>query len=341
MPTTQDTSLIKILNASSAVIGSAEFTSKTLRLDGSVNTTETVLALVGSETAAAPAVVVAPTLAAINFVLDNNLQVNFYVKKADLEAYLANAGVFTYQITCGDDVLASGKIETMDEAVVVGEYVKMEADFAVAAFDYGKTLTLNFAGDTPLDYTVYTLLQQGMDNTTSESLADLLKAIYNYGVEAEKLRTGATTADSFYSEIAYTGTYAGQASATSAAAGYEFYATSLSVGKEVVLNFYLNAASTEGLTFSAASAKGALADSRIVVTPFANNSHYNVVVSLKLDVASMDEVFTLKVTNAEGAELATCTNCVAYCCANYIAAENEFAPVSKALLAYIEKAQTI
>ena len=104
------------------------------------------------------------------------------------------------------------------------------------------------------------------------------------------------------------------------------------------MNFYMKAETLDGLTFTAASAKGALDASRITVTPFAGNSQYNVVVTLKLDIASMSEVFTLTALNAEGTAVATCTNSVAYGCMTYINQNNEYTPVSKALLTYVEKA---
>ena len=95
-----------------------------------------------------------------------------------------------------------------------------------------------------------------------ETLA-LLKAIFNYGVEAEKLHTGkAASVSDYYSDITYTGTYEGSAVSTSNDAGYKFYGSALSIGKDVALNFYLQAASADDLVITASSAKGALDPAR-------------------------------------------------------------------------------
>lgn len=341
VPAAKDLDMIKFVNFSADVTGSAEIKTKDVKLDNESASTKSCDVLVGSSSADDLTVLTVPKLKAINFVLDNNLLVNYYVNKADLEAYLENAGTFTYKITSNGNTLAEGKITDLAEADVIGTYVKIETDFAIYAYDYGKAITLDFAG-VQEETSVYQLLKDGIANSADDpALADLLKAIYNYGIEAEELRFGETTVSDSYSEITYTGSYNGKASASSFDSRYNFVGTSLSIGKEVSLNFYLQAEVRDGLSFTATSANGTLSASRVVVTPFDENSQYNVVVSLRLDVASMDDVFTLTATDAQGTKLATCSNSVAYCCANYIAAENEFAPVSRALLAYIEKVQAL
>ena len=339
---TEDISMVSFFNGAQGLSGSAEIKRQDVDL-GSTSTDQGIecSVLVGTDNASSPAVLQIPALAAINFVLDNNLHVNFYADKATMEAYLENVGSFNYKIACGDQILASGNIASMSDAQVVGDYVKVQTDFSVAAFSYGELLTLDFAGEEE-EFTVYELLELGMANSASNpALVDLLKAIYNYGVEAEILIAGKASVDTYYDSITYTGTYNGKPTASTLVSGYKFAGSSLSIGKEVALNFFLNAASTEGLTFAANSSNGTLDASRVVVIPFSGNSQYNVVVSLKLDVASMDDLFTLTVKDANGTELAKCTNSVANCCATYIAADNEFAPISRALLAYIEKAQAI
>lgn len=341
VPDTEDLSNITVVNGMEGLSGSTtigERNRKQHHYQSAIDCT----ALIGSSSAEAPAT--APTLSAVKFVLDNNLQLQFFAKKADVEAYLDKVGKFDYKITCGEEVLASGTLTSMDQAEVVGTYVKVTANFAIPAFDYAKELTVDLAGNLEnRDFTVYSLLQRCMLGAQDqpETLA-LLKAIFNYGVEAEKLHTGkAASVSDYYSDITYTGTYEGSAVSTSNDAGYKFYGSALSIGKDVALNFYLQAASADDLVITASSAKGALDPARVVVTPFEGNSNYNVVVSLKLDVGSMDQVFTVSVKNAAGTELATCSNCVAYCCEYYIANSEKYAPVSKAILAYVEKAHAM
>lgn len=337
VPAAEDLDMIKFKNYSSDVAGSAIIDTQNVKLDNETASTKSCDVLVGSSAGDAIGTIVIPELKAINFVLDNNLLVNYYVDKAELEAYLENAGAFTYKITSNGATVASGTITDIASAEVVGSYVKIKTDLSVYAYDYAKAITLEFAG-MQTETSVYQLLKDGIASSgDNDALVDLLKAIYNYGAETEALRFGEASVSDLYSEITYTGTYNGKASASSFADGYQFIGTSLSLGKEVSLNFFMNAESLEGLTFTAASASGALDASRVVVTPFDGNSQYNVVVSLRLDVAAMGEVFTLTAKDAQGSELATCSNSVAYSCAAYIAAENEFAPVSRALLAYIEK----
>ncbi len=346
VPSGKNLDMIKLVNFNDGVTGSAEIESMKVGLDNENDSREgktsvSCVALVGSDSAADVDVITVPELAAINFVLDNNLNINYYVNKTDLENYLASAGTFTYKITCNGETIADGVINDISEAEVVGSYVKIKTEFEVYAYNYAQIISLDFSGF-QADVDVYQLLQDGIANSADDAdLVALLKAIYNYGVEAEKLRFGEASVTDFYDEITYTGTYSGKASGSSLASGYSFAGTSLSLGKEVSLNFYLQAEDVEGLIFTAESANGVLSDSRVVVTPFAGNSFYNVVISLRLDVASMDEVFTLTAKDAQGNALATCSNSVAYNCAAYIEADGEFAPVSRALLAYMEKAQAL
>lgn len=338
VPEDESLDMIKFVNYDANIAGSAVIESKKVDLDNSSEGQDVdCTALVGSSGATAPEAVTIPGLSAVSFVLDNNLYVNFYADKATLENYVSKAGAFTYKVSVGDTVLASGTIDSMADAEVIGEYVKIRSDLAVAAFDFKETLNIDFAGN-PVAYSVYDLLVTGIDTSGSDAaLANLLKSIYNYGTEAEALRYGSASVTP-YDGVTYTGSYSGNASATSKNDSYKFVGTGLSLGKDVSLNFYMNAETLEGVTFTAESAKGALDASRIEVTPFVGNSQYNVVVSLKLDVASMNEVFTLTAKNAEGDALATCSTSVAYGCVAYINQNGDYAPVAKALLTYVEKA---
>lgn len=336
VPDTETLDMIKLVNVDSSITGSAAVTTKLVELEPG-GTLKDRVSLVGSATATAPEAISLPGLSAVSFVLDNNLYVNFYTNKADLEAYLSKVGAFSYSVTLGGTKLANGTITSMDDAEIVGEYVKIRSNLAVEAFNYSNMITIDFAGNTA-SYSVYGLLEEGVTASAQDAaLANLLKAAYNYGVAAEELRYGTASATAF-DDVTYTGDYSGKASATTADGSYKFIGTGLSLGKDVSMNFYMKAETLDGLTFTAASAKGALDASRITVTPFAGNSQYNVVVTLKLDIASMSEVFTLTALNAEGTAVATCTNSVAYGCMTYINQNNEYTPVSKALLTYVEKA---
>lgn len=337
VPDSENLDMIKFVNVDASLTGSAVIETTMVNVED-LGTKMSRVALVGDDTAVAPEAITLPELKAFRFVLDNNLQVDFYADKTAVEDYVAKAGAFTAKITLDGDALMTLTISSMDDAEIVGSYVKISTGFTIPAFDYGKTIGIDFAGNYA-GYTVYELLKLGVTNSADNAkLVDLLKAIYNYGYEADLLRDGSAAVSDPYDGITYTGTYNGKASATSANTAYKFVGTGLSLGKEVSLNFYMKAETLEGLSFTAASESGELNVSRILVTPFAGNTQYNVVISLTLDVASMNETFTLSVKNSSGAELATCTNSVANGCASYVAADGEYAPVSEALLAYVEKA---
>ena len=334
-----DSTLIH-LTSTDNVTGSAAIT--TVTADVAPGTNLTRLAVVGDSTA--PATVSVPatlTVDAMNFVLDDNLIVNFYTDSTKAAQYISAFGSFSYKVTFNGTVLTSGTITDLSSAPTVGSYVKIATNLGIPATRYGETIVVTLENQ-DTSYTVFGLLQTGITTVSGNpALTDLLKAIYNYGAEAEKL-VGLSSATTYYPEITYTGSYGNVLSAESLVDGYQFTTASLSLGDQVYLNFYLNAASTDGLTFTAANAAGnALSSDRIRVIPFEGNSRYNLVITLRLSVASMADTMTLTVRSSDGTALATCTNSVTSTCATYIQQNNSYAPVSAALLAYVEKAQLV
>ncbi len=318
--------------------GSAEISTKSVEF--AIGSTSNRTVLVGNSAAQAPAVVPAsPVVGAVSFNLANNLVVNFYAEKEVVEKYISAIGSFPYSISFMGKTLVEGEITDLANAQVDGEYVRISTGFGIPATKYAEEITVAFCGNETV-MSVYDILEIAASSTADQDLEALLKAIYNYGVEAETLVQ--TPSVIKFDGITYTGSYEFIASATSKVEGYNFSKVGLSLGEDVYLDFYLNAASTEGLTFVAKKADGTLVSAEnIEVYPFSENSKYNLVISLRLDIASMDDVITLSVLSAEGTELANCTNSVASSCASYIQSGSEYAAVASALLAYVEKAQLI
>lgn len=293
----------------------------------------------------------APTINGYSFVLDNSLKVRFYVPLSQIQSYLSLIGEWNYSVSMVNTELVSGSFAS--EAEIPAASIKLGAngvecftfvtDLGIASTDYDNKITVSFTGnEATFEKTIYELLEGGITSTATEAkIATLLKAIYNYGIEAQNVFNGNSTALK-YSDITYTGTYNGAPSRTSAEDGFEFFATSLSLDGDVALNFYLKLAdgvSAADMSFTAKNAAGTktVEGSRILVKPVEGVDEYDVIVSVKLSVAEMADSYTLTAA-LDGTVVATCSNSIANSCAAYIATQNKFAPVSKALLAYIEKA---
>jgi len=293
---------------------------------------------------------VAPKLNGYSFALDNKLKVCFFIPVEQIEAYINFAGAWNYSVAMEGIEVLTGRITDVAEipaasiANGAGDVpcFVLTTDFGIAATDFDQTITVTWSGnEEAFAKSAYELLEGGIGSaSTKAEIATLLKAIYNYGIEAENVFEGKNVALKY--DVTYTGTYNGAPSRTSAEDGFEFFATSLSLDGEVALNFYLKLAdgvAANQMTFTAKSAAGAVLDaSKITVKAVDGVKEYDVIVSVKLSVPEMANAYTLSAALADGTVVATCTNSIANSCAGYIASQNKFAPVSKALLAYIEKA---
>ncbi len=325
---------VRFANASDAVTGSAKTATGVAVNYQSASATVNCSVLVGSASETAP--IVAPAIDAINFVLDSNLMVNFYADKATVEAYLAKTGSVSFSVSFGGKTLTSTSLTDLSTATIVGDKVKFACGFGIPAFRYGETLTVALAGNTT-EATVYDLLAAGISDPNADaSLVDLLKAIHNYGVKAEEKKFGFASVTNSYADITSTGTYAPTISSESLAEGYAFTSTGLAIDEDVLIYFYLKAEDPSAVTFTATAPEGTLPADRVQVIPFEGNSNYNIVVTLRLPINDMDKVFTLT-ASVDGSAVATCTNSVVGACAYYVENAPEYAPLAKALLAYVER----
>ncbi len=340
LPDSVDASRIVTLNKSSDVAGTAE-----------VKTEGGRVVVAGASGTGTVIGAVAPKLNGYSFILDNKLKVNFLIPVSQIEAYIGFAGSWDYSIALEGIELVAGSFASVSEipaaSIVNGagdvQCFAFATDLGIAATDFDKKITISWSGNEDVFVkSAYELLEGGINSTaTKANIVTLLKAIYNYGIEAENVFEGANTALK-YTDITYTGTYNSAPSRTSAEDGFEFFATSLSLDDEVALNFYLKLAdgvNANQLTFTAKNAAGnKLVDaSKIDVKPVEGVAEYDVIVSVKLAIHEMADSYILTAA-LDGTTVATCSNSIASSCAAYIATQNKFAPVSKALLAYIEKA---
>ena len=335
LPENTDMSRVFAMNKSSSVTGAAE--------KKVVSGRQVVAGATGTGAATSA---VAPTLNSYSFVLDNKLKVNFLIPVSQIESYIELTGSWNYKVELDGEELAGGSFTSaIPAAAKVTGYDNIECfaittDLGIKATDYDKKITITWSGkEDVMEMTAYGLLEYGIDsNATKSEIKDLLKAIYNYGIEAENVFEGKKTALK-YADVTYTGNYNSTPTRTSKEEGFEFFATSLSLDDEVALNFYLKVAdgvTKDLMTFVAKNASGSSA-SNISVKEVSGVAEYDMIVSVKLSVAEMADTYTLTAT-LDGAVVATCSNSIANSCAGYIATQNKFAPVSKALLAYIEKA---
>ncbi len=297
----------------------------------------------------------APKLSGYSFVLDNTLKVRFFIPLSQIQFFLDELGEWDYSVMLGGTELVNGGFASVAdipaEAVVLDKNgvncFTFVTNLGIAAADYDQKIVVSWSGnEEAFSKSVFELLEGGIETDNADAkIVELLKAMYNYGTEAENVFENKETALK-YPEIVPTGSYTGASSRTSAEDGFEFFATSLSLEDEVSLNFYLKLASgvsANQMLFTAKNAAGTktVDASRINVKPVEGVSEYNVIVSVKLSITEMADTYTLTAALADGTAVATCTNSIAYSCADYIATENKFASVSKALLAYIEKAVTL
>lgn len=334
LPGGTDMSRVFTVNMTSTVPGTA-----------TIKTVSGSEAVVGASGTGTVIDAVTPTLNGYAFVLENQLKLKFYVPASQINAYLELAGAWDYAVSLDGIEIASDTLTSAPSSVPGANGVDcfvFETDLGIAANDFDKTLTLTMAGNSvPFEKTVYELIEGGISASSDADMVALLKALHNYGTEASNVFNG-TKNEIKYKDITYTGSYNSAPSRTSAEDGFEFFATSLSLEDKVSLNFYLklaNGTAANQVTYKVTGKNGALLDaSKISYKPVTGVKEYNVIVSVELNVTEMAETYKLIACLSDGSEVATCTNSIASSCAGYIATENKFAPVSKALLAYIEKA---
>ncbi len=280
----------------------------------------------------------APKVEGVGFTLDSQLLIDLYTSKESVEKQIDVFGKFTYKLSFMGDVIGSGEITDIYNADVVGNKVRFSCVFDIPATKFGETVTITLGGEDRV-YTVYQLLEIAADAASSAEEENLIKAIFNYGVEAEKL-TGEASTGNYYDGISYFGSYRFDATASSMADGFAFNEVGLSLDENVCLDFYLNAASAYDLTFKATKANGAQIPASLIKVKYVQGEgRYNVVVSVKLDILSAGEKITLTAYNGSGAAVATVTNSVTSTCAYYIQNDAKYEKVASALLAYFEKAQ--
>lgn len=330
LPSTVNTAKVFAVNRDADVSGSAEIVTSGSRkvLQGTTGNGSTLTTGTSK-------------LNGYSFILENKLKVRFFIPLNQVQSYIDLTGNWSYSVTmAGQEIAAGSTFEAMTGAGDV-QCATFVTDLGIAATDFDKKLVVTWSGnETVFEKSVYELLEGGIASSSTE-VADLLKALHNYGVEASNVFDGTAT-ELKYPNVTYTGTYNDAPARTSSEEGFEFFATSLSLDEEVSLNFYLKVAdgvTADQMKFTVKNKAGnkTLADSKISVTS-ADASEYDLIVSVKLDINEMADSYTLTAALTDGTVVATCTNSIASSCAGYITANNNFAPVSKALLAYIEKA---
>ncbi len=326
-PASSELSKITIFNASSDVTGNGVVDGNVIKGDGIAAT--------------------APALKSVSFHVGDALGVRFWADKAEVEAWIASNGSWSYSINFmgsqiqGATFTSIDQFKTEDLRGENDEYVTFLADLEITSILYGEKITVALSGGISNDYTVYQILDLGVNyyKTTKPELSTLMMAIYNYGAEAYNVLCEGNVDVKYASQVPAPQDYTGSASATGSA-GYEFYATGISLDSKVTLNYYLKAADLSQLSFTATNSKGvALPASAISVKAVEGVAEYNAVISLKLTIPQMAEIYTLS-AKIGSAEVATCTNSVTYSCMTYINPQGStpaiYAPVAKALLAFIE-----
>ncbi len=322
---------VKSLNASSVVTGSGVF-------DGTV--------LVGS--AAAGVEANAPVLAdLISFYLDEKLGVCFWVPKDEINQYIQKTGNWGYTVLLSGQTVSAETFTAVDSFPVGSvqtyqgvEYFTFNAGVGVSSTEFSETIAVNLAGVLTADYTVYELLERGIDcNAADPVVVRLLSAIHTYGVEAYNIFKDGNLPTQYYA--GFTGDYSAPAQLTSTR-GYGFVGSNMTLDEQVSLNFYLKSVGDVSFKVFDKATGNEVDASKITVIPVSGNRTYNYVVSLKLTVPEMVNFYTVK-AYAGGSEVASCTYSLANCCDAYLYAEDweqaKYGGVSYALLAYIEAAQ--
>ncbi len=282
----------------------------------------------------------------VNFHLDETLGVTFWVSKSDIEDFIDENGKWTYSVTFAGKKFAEGEIADKnafpaDSIKTAGsvEYFTFYAGLGIPASQYDEQLLVVLGGDNVKTYTVYDLLESGISyahETGDAELEYLLKAVHNYGTEANNRFDGTQDAVQ-YPEVVYVGSDTTTPSVQKYLRGVVFVSNSLSLDEKIAMNYYLRA--SEEFTVRAFNHESGieLPASKIVVQKVEGSEEYNYMVTLILDVAEMTEVYDLHLYI--GSELAAAaTNSVAYSCNAYIENGNSV-EVAQAVLAYLEAAK--
>lgn len=289
----------------------------------------------------------APGLAMMaSFHLDETLGITFWVPKKDIEDFIEDSGKWTYSVSFTGKEIAKGEVAGIDAFPADSikteggvEYFTFFAGLGIPASQYDERLLVVLGGVNLKTYTVYDLLEIGISYAQDKNdakLEKLLKAIHNYGTEANK-RFDAVVAEPAYSDVVYTGTDTTTPSVKQYLRGVTFDSNSLSLNDKIAMNFFLKASEQFTVRAFNKATGDELSASKIVLKEINDNEDYNYVVTLILDAKEMTEVYDLNVYI--GGELAsTATNSVSYSCNAYIKNGNSV-DVAKAILAYMEAAR--
>lgn len=325
-------SAFKIINANTSVLGSGVF-------DGSQ--------VKGS---AVQATLVAPFWAMTSYRMENNLNLRFWVEYDAVEDFITNNGYWAYYVSINGKDAAQGSFDSVQSLAASDvktdgngvRFVTFTTDLGISSIQYGKDIVVDMTGADTVTKTVYQLLEEGQETLLSAAnpdveLANLLKAIHNYGTEAYRVFKGGTETSKYALPVPVVPQ---NLTDSTRSRGYFFHGTSLTLGEKVSLNYYFKAASD--VTFQAINTvTGQAVDaSKITVTPVTGNEdEYNMIISISLNVPEMKDTYELIVSTPDK-QVASCVSSVPYNCAEYINPTDHvysaYGDVARALLSYID-----
>ncbi|MBQ4037580.1 MAG: hypothetical protein IJC84_05580 [Clostridia bacterium] len=279
--------------------------------------------------------VIVPTLESYALSVDNDLSALFFVSKTRLEEYVGAGNNWTCTVKSGDKVKAVTFESVSDLSSVADEYVVITLT-DILATDYDRAITVTISGREPLEFTVYDLIEDGIDNANTAELEDFLKALHNYGVESENYFVKGKLSLK-YPEIAYTDSYTATP-VLSESTGYRFYGSSLAMDQKIALNLYLKTPFAEGLTAKVFVGGTEYTGAKVIAKPLSGYDAFNYGVSLSVPFTDMDETFTVRIYEGE-AEVASYTGSVANVCAAYVDANADCKDLAEAVLTLFETAK--
>ncbi len=173
-PAGTDVSQIKTSNASASVTGSAVW-----------QDTAQGRELVGSDVVR---YAMRPTVYGTSFVLEEDIQVRFFVEKALVEDYIRENGSWSYAVQYKDQVITKTfhSVEELSQATVEGEYIVFALESGVTVADYDEKITVTLTGEEALVTSVNEILDRGISHYQEEDpeVAAMLKSIQICGQNA-------------------------------------------------------------------------------------------------------------------------------------------------------------
>ena len=283
------------------------------------------------------------SVAAVNLVLDQKVDLRVWFDKAEIDAI---GNDFSYVMTRGELTLAEGtyadlkekaEIKTQTAGGVTTEYYTLVMDGAEPAA-FHEAIVFGGTNVEEASYSLndlFTIVINDEASVFSEGFENLAKSLWNYGIEAYNRFSGQTSALSKLSLSAPTDVNVIAESVAGQDANAKLVGRALVLREAVGIRYYLNlqnGVKASDLTFTL---NGKTVDESLLYFREETGAGYNASVTIYVNVSAMEMPLALSIQNGENF-VGSYSDSVASICQQYRNAGKLDAALCEALLCYIQ-----